>query len=458
MMIMLRNIVAYALILLLADALVPPSLADDHSLLPAEDQLFIRGLALPELRHLARLSGISFHDTGDNDAHILAENLVEAARDQAKHALLLKEAVSELRWGNVRYHTESGRNATPQSSFRLYGAAAHSQETLMKQLSGTLLAVNFIDQSRMFFHHSVFDMMPAKPRLVTSDMYVTEFSGLLVPREFDCNNFEPDGGELCGHPYAESVPSRWFLCGELQMRYFTGLKHFVPSLPVIDEEYFEAIAIYHKAMSAQSYFAAAEFGARWGTWGLRSVAVLREYNMHWPMPYSLYFAEPCRQGCDAITHTAALNGITNYTTLCDYANMQSFQEWSEGQPWVDIADFDIQGAEFDLIPQIMHILNAKVKRVVLSLHSADTTSHTQDLRKLFHNWTFLMEMPLNEVDGQPAPCIGDVLRRGLHWHDQGVLQNLRMCRESAFETDFGPVMQFDGEWIMDNPAFGAHGV
>jgi hypothetical protein len=458
-----RNILrlGYALVLLVAHSLVFLSLADNHSLLSGDDQVFIQGLPLAELRHLARLCGIPARDTRDayagaggvdmNDADSLAKALLDARN----HVAWLKEAVAELRWGHARYSAEElGRDTAPQSSSQQHSAAAAHPEPFMKQLSGTLLAVNFIDQSRMYFHHAVFDRMPAKPRLVPTDMYVTEFSGLLVPREFDCDNLDVGGGELCGHPYASSVPSRWFLCGELRMRKFSGLKHFIPSLPVVDEEYFEAVAIYDKALSAKDYFAVAEFGARWGTWGLRSVAALREYNSNWPMPYSLYFAEPCRQGCDAISHTAALNGINNYTTLCDYANIQSFQEWSEGQPWIDVADFDIQGAEFDLIPHIMPILNKKVKRVILSLHSADTTKHTHSLRQLFHRWTLHMEMPLNVVDGEAAPCIGDILRRGMHWHDQEVLQKVRVCRASAFDTAFGPVMQFDGEWIMDNPAFG----
>ena len=69
---------------------------------------------------------------------------------------------------------------------------------------------------------------------------------------------------------------------------------------------------------------------------------------------------------------AELNNISNVTLLCEIAEATSFQVWADMQPWVDVVDLDIKGAECDLIPQIMHTLNSKVKRVILGLHSGDT--------------------------------------------------------------------------------------
>jgi hypothetical protein len=436
-----------------------------------EDADFIRGLEFVELLHLASMFQIVAPPTA-KDGPEYAEHFIKSVKGmQNAQRSLLKDAITELRWGvspqakdlRAQHIQDLGTQQTQDSGTQhIQASAPVSQErpdsartlqntSLMQKQSSRLLAVNFIDQTKMYLHHAVFDKMPARPRQVNSVLYVTEFSGLLVPRDFDCNNFDPGGGSLCGHDYSASTPSRWFLCAELVMRAFAGLKHFVPSLPVIDDEYFEAVTIYDKVLSARTYFAVAEFGARWGTWGLRALAALREYNQEWPMPYSLFFAEPCLQGCNAIKQTAALNSIDNYTLWCEYADASSFEDWARGQPWIDVVDLDIQGAEYHLIPQIMHILNSKVKRVIVGLHATSNDA----LRRLFHNWTFHVDVPPNIVNEQAGPCYEDVFIRGLHWHDQSVLQDVPVCRNAAFNTLFGPIMHFDGEWIMDNRAFDA---
>jgi hypothetical protein len=87
--------------------------------------------------------------------------------------------------------------------------------------------------------------------------------------------------------------------------------------------------------------------------------------------------------------------------------------------------------------------------VVLGLHSGDEAP----LRRLFHNWTFHIDVPL-----YCGYCTYDILRRNMHWEDQEALQSSPECWEAAYKSVFGPVLQCDGEWIMDNPAFAtAHG-
>ncbi len=59
--------------------------------------------------------------------------------------------------------------------------------------------------------------MPVRP-LPVEPGYVTEFTGLRVPRRFDCGNMDPGGGGLAGYPYFDAVPSRWVPCYHLQVR------------------------------------------------------------------------------------------------------------------------------------------------------------------------------------------------------------------------------------------------
>ncbi len=339
-----------------------------------------------------------------------------------------------------------------------------------------LTATNFIDQSRAYRHHVIFEKMIPKPASSTSPLHVHEFTGLRIPREYDCNNFAAGEGNLCAFDYGNTVPSRWTQCAELQMRAFSGIKRFTPSLPIIDEEYLQSVAVYDAAVHARTYFSMAEFGARWGTWGLRAVTAMREFNQqqqhqqqhqHQPFPYSIYFAEPCHEGCAAIKRTAALNNITNYTLLCENADHESFRDWAHGQPWVDVVHADIQGAEYDLFPKMIHVLNEKAKRVILNLHpteeqASSSQSSTQQasspslsaLRMLFHNWTFLADFPVDHAGSNRTACLEDILRHGAHWQDQEALAHAEECRAAAFQTPFGPVLQWDGMWIMDNRAFG----
>ena len=315
-------------------------------------------------------------------------------------------------------------------------------------------AINFYDQSRLYPHHAVFHSMPRRPLPVHPDV-ITEFTGLRVPRQYDCR---PEGlphppmeekgeGALCGFPYYREVASRWFPCYQHEALVKSGQKLVVPDFPVIDEEYAEAVHVYQSVLIGQGVFSFAEFGARWGTWGFRAAAAARAYNTNISR-VQLFFVEPEKDGCDAMDEMVELNGFDHAQVgvVIDCADAHAsvmtgnFQSWAAERTAIDVLDMDIQGDELEILTSLESVVNDKVKLLIVGTHSA---AQHDGVKQLFRKWQVLEDTP-EVCNSKPGRCLR--IARGLasnpHWENQRVLQE-NPCLDEVTITPFGPVCSLD---------------
>ena len=132
------------------------------------------------------------------------------------------------------------------------------------------------------------------------------------------------------------------------------------------------------------------------------------------------------------------------------------------------------GAEKGLIPQIIDLLDAKVYRVIIGTHHPDIH---KALSKLFQHrgWHVILNVPhvtlpnksRTRADDATNNRWGMLERVRMTGHDctqvfvrgYGPRENkhnwprMRRHRECYHETPRGPVANYDGELILDNPRF-----
>lgn len=352
-----------------------------------------------------------------------------------------------------------------------------------------MVAINFADQSRLYQHDYVFLRMPLE-FLQVDPKFITEHTGLKVPTEYDCAPaFERSAYHIDNDPlwvvplmaktlsidyksieslsydYYRSVPSRWHDCNNLQSFIVSGQKWFLPSYPIVDEEYIELTSVYQMAMRANETFTLVEIGARWGTWGFRAAAAIRRYNPT-VQKVNLFFVEPDERSCAALDTMAEVNNFKppkfDITVVCDYFappfeeghidSLSSFRAWAAEQKEIDVFDMDCQGCEYQMIPMVMDILNAKVRRVIIGLHTHKMEGVTP-LLNAFEGW---VRVHVTGVFGLgDSECI-KILRSGMKWEAQTRLQFESSCSKAArFDQGYGygPMINWDGDMILDNPKF-----
>lgn len=341
------------------------------------------------------------------------------------------------------------------------------------------LALNHMD-SKAYPHHPVMAAVGLGPFPVEPG-YITEWNGLKVPAEYDCDMFCSDGLEGCkrhrdgrffwgNHQYFLEVPSRWQMCWTHLANVNSANRLMYATLPLIDDEYNEQVAVYQSVLRARGKFVVAELGARWGTWGARSLALLRHARPE--LDHEMLAVESYPVSCRAIERVLAVNNLTG-TVLCELATPQKMLAWSNGVDHIDLVDFDIQGGEHSLIPEIMGMLNSKVYRVIIGTHAAGAVSNAMvhgELRDLFgkeHGWLPIADIP-------PQLNMGTIRR---HLRTGGRLDPRNVWHQNHNETDEykkfgrwealleatprawhdvggkGPVANVDGELIFDNPRF-----
>jgi hypothetical protein len=349
------------------------------------------------------------------------------------------------------------------------GTIAVLAEAQQSEMPRAVSALNWLDQSGEYFHSPVLAALFREQRVrLHAPEYIREFGGLLVPAGFDCDMFNdeqrdfehPFFDRVSLYPYARwagsfpsyfmGVPSRWIWCWEQYAAMESGLRFFPESLPCIDEEYVEYVSWAQSAMRARGQFVGIELGARWGTWGARAVTFLRMLNS--TIPYSLLYVEPKSEHCAGLEQVHKLNGVNNFTLVCEYAKAEDIMTFMSQHSRIDVFDMDIEGDEFELLlaspprsTQLRQMLRDRVVRLIVGTH---TTYKHEQIREVLldEGWELLSEVPFTSN----ASCLNHYLRPvGRRKSPEQMMHN-----GCYFEHPvFGPMAQYDGGLIFDNPAF-----
>eukprot|EP00965_Chrysotila_dentata_P244166 6205808-Pleurochrysis_carterae.AAC.4 len=167
----------------------------------------------------------------------------------------------------------------------------------MIRASSCVQAVNFL-VNETFCHHPVMLEVDTQYRVLEPD-YLLEWNGLKVPAAFDCDIFN-NGRHWGNHFYFYEVPSRWSMCWSHYAAMKSGMRLERPELPIVDDEYSEQVAVYHSVLraSATQPFVMAELGARWGTWGSRAIAFLKQRRPE--LSYKLELVEAFPNNCRGV--------------------------------------------------------------------------------------------------------------------------------------------------------------
>jgi len=332
---------------------------------------------------------------------------------------------------------------------------------------GSTTAINWIRQNEVHRHHPVIvSMMRSVVPLPVEPNHIIELSGLRVPREYDCGTiFSRTNKGVGSFDYSYSVPSRIYECARLKFHLDAGLLMIMPEPPLIDQEYLEAVHVYQMALNAKNQFNLVELGARWGTWGFRSLAALRQFNPHFSqLQINMLLVEPEQASCEAMENMVRVNGfsaVSGIKRVCGYANAQSFREWAESLPWIDVLNIDIQGAEYDFIPAVFDVINAKVKRVVIGLHREGPALQIVDL---FRDWKVseystyagsdhCREIYFGRYGKLPRYEVAE------YFNNRTTHELNKICDYPLEQTgEYGEVVNWDGEFAASNPRFRVRGL
>jgi len=307
----------------------------------------------------------------------------------------------------------------------------------VKVLCDDQIGVNIVNQDLKVPHHPIFQLIPRERYSVDKDILM-ELCGLKVPARFDCNNF--NGGTYWGsyYDYYEGISSRWVQCNEYRAMVDSGMRYITPALPIIDEEYVEQVSVYQSVARAKKHYIVIELGARWGTWGSRAIAFARKVRPD--LKTDALFVETLPTFCEGLLQVQKLNDIKS-TLFCENANSTKIKNWSSSFDHIDLMDFDIQGAEDYVIPELKDFMDEKVYRVIIGTHS--TPIH-EKMKSVFKDWLPVWELPCNIE--QHAKCI-EKERKVKNW------EAIRAGKCYSPSDRYGPIMNWDGELIFDNPKF-----
>ena len=321
-------------------------------------------------------------------------------------------------------------------------------------------ALNPID-GKAYPHHPVLLQVPLGSYPLEPGV-LTELNGLKVPAHFDCEsrcnvsqwNPKKNGPMSCpfgNYRYYLELPSRWHACHMHEAFLRSKFTHVQPQLPLIDEEYFELVAVYQSVLRACGSFHAMELGARWGTWGFRSVALLRLLN---PMPYQLFLVESHRVHCAGIHMVAKLNGM-DATLKCAPADADLFLSIMSRLPHLDLLHIDIQREELQLLSdsRVRAVLNKKVYRIILGTHGEDVDFFAQ---AVLENWITVFRLPHGFLRCmQDAGFVPRLLEDNIQQLPlpAATVWSLLQQHGCFHTTQQGRVANMDGSIIVDNPRF-----
>jgi hypothetical protein len=210
------------------------------------------------------------------------------------------------------------------------------------------LAINLLE-AHAYAHHPVMLAAEMGP-FVFERSFLVEPNGLRVPANFDCNiDFERKGKGLAQkrpgayshwgqNNYFADVASRWTACYEHYSVMKSDLLMVRPSLPIVDDEYHEHVAVWHSVLRSNPTrpFVAMELGARWGTWGARAVMMLRAHRPQ--QPHALLLVESNKKHCKGATDVMTKNAI-EHTLMCETISRgRHMVNWAARYDHVDLID------------------------------------------------------------------------------------------------------------------------
>jgi hypothetical protein len=165
------------------------------------------------------------------------------------------------------------------------------------------------------------------------------------------------------------------------------------------------------------------------------------------LPYALLYVESNAEHCAGLDRVHEINGIENYTLVCDVARPENILPFISRESRVDMLDMDIEFGEYELLRHtgLRRMLQDRVVRLVIGTHSSEI--HERIKWGLGdEGWLLISEVPFtsntsclnryrNLVGRQKSP--EELMKNGCY-HEHPV---------------FGPIAQYDGSLIFDNPAF-----
>lgn len=270
--------------------------------------------------------------------------------------------------------------------------------------------------------------------------------------EFDVVEVETDGASIYD-----------FLGVGTQVRFKKGWSRFAPEagtrfsaeLPVLNEHYLDWVAVLESVTRARGVYRFVELGAGWGTWSSTALAAVRQRReihdveavaveadlTHWQwmedhfrknglltagvhLIHGAVSAEPGEISFPVIENPdedygASLRGTATapkHVTVRAYTIEELLNRMSGP---ADFMHIDIQGAEYDMVPQVIGVLNDRVKAVLVGTHLSSDGHHS--MVTLFRNagWRIRMDY-----------------------------ERAQLC-----ETPYGPVQLGDGVVVAENPKF-----
>lgn len=305
-------------------------------------------------------------------------------------------------------------------------------------------AVNYLNQSGIYQHHPVMSNFCRRTYRIKPGTLV-EFIGLIVPHDFDCKSNR--GADNVIYAYMDWVPARWLQCFESSAVVSAGFEWYAPTIFPIDEEYFEAVAVFEMVFASAvpdvHGFVIHEIGARWGTWGARALVAMRDHHPR-PSVARATFFEANAQYCRDIDAVMALNGFgaDSYAVHCGWADGEEWIRTTESLHHVDILDLDIQGAELPFFQTrgVMDVVKRKVRRVIIGTHSRGIHDA---IAGIFAANGFAMKLNVRTNFGAPESCL-------VRFRTGRGNRNSLSC--AADFEDYGKAVFGDGELVFDNLA------